>query len=395
MLIPLVDLRAQHRQIADELHQRFARLFEKTAFILGEEVASFEHEFARFSGVKHCVGVANGTDALEMMLRAVGIGSGDEVIVPTNSFVATAGAVVRAGAIPGFVDSDPQTHLIDVQAVAQQINRRTKAIVPVHLYGQIAPMEELKAVADRTGVLLLEDAAHAQGARHHKQGIASIGLAAATSFYPSKNLGAYGDGGAVLTNSDEVATAVRALRNYGSETKHHHPRLGFNSRLDAIQAVVLSAKLKHLAHWNKARRQAALRYDELLSGVDAVTLPVTLAGNEHVWHLYVVCVPRRDAVLRKLNEAGIGAALHYPLPIHLQGAFKHLCHQKGDFPVAEAVSEQILSLPIFPEITVEQQIYVASELKRSLSKVGVYERGERRSKVRGTGLQLRHKSAPP
>jgi dTDP-4-amino-4,6-dideoxygalactose transaminase len=370
MLIPLVDLKAQHRQIADELQQRFARLFESTAFILGEEVASFEHEFARFCGVKHCVGVANGTDALEMILRAVDVGNGDEVIVPANSFIATAAAVVRAGAVPRFADSDPQTHLVDVQTVAHQINRRTKAIVPVHLYGQIAPMEELKALADQTGVLLLEDAAHAQGARQHKQGVASIGLAAATSFYPSKNLGGYGDGGAVLTNSDDVAAAVRALRNYGSETKHHHPRLGFNSRLDAIQAVVLSAKLQHLADWNEARRQAARRYDELLSGVDAVNLPVTLPGNEHVWHLYVVCVPRRDAVLRKLKQAGIAAMLHYALPIHLQGAFKHLRYQRGDFPVAEAVSEHVLSLPMFPEITVEQQIYVVSELQRALSKVG-------------------------
>jgi len=369
MLIPLVDLTAQHREIADELQQRFARLFENTAFILGEEVANFEQEFARFSGVKHCVGVGNGTDALEMMLRAAGVGNGDEVIVPANSFFGTAAAVVRAGAIPRFADSDP-THLIDVQAVAQQINRRTKAIVPVHLYGQIAPMEELKVLADQTGVLLLEDAAQAQGARHCKRGIASIGLAAATSFYPSKNLGGYGDGGAVLTNSDDVAATVRALRNYGSEAKHHHPRIGLNSRLDAIQAVVLSAKLKYLADWNEARRQAARRYDELLASLDAVTLPVTLPGNEHVWHLYVVRVPGRDTVLRKLNDAGIGAAVHYPLPIHLQGAFKYLRYQRGDFAVAEAASEQVLSLPIFPGITVEQQIYIVSELRRSLSKVG-------------------------
>lgn len=370
MLIPLVDLKAQHRQIADELQERFARLFENTAFILGEEVASFEHEFARFCGVRHCVGVANGTDALEMMLRAVDVGNGDEVIVPANSFIATAAAVVRAGGVPRFVDSDPHMHLIDVQAVARQINRRTKAIISVHLYGQMAPVEELQAIADKAGVLLLEDAAQAQGARRHKQGIASIGLAAATSFYPSKNLGGYGDGGAVLTNSDDVAAAIRALRNYGSETKYDHPSVGYNSRLDAIQAVVLSAKLKHLANWNEARRQAARRYDELFSNVDAVTLPVTLPGNEHVWHLYVVRVPRRDTVLRKLNEAGIGAAMHYPLPIHLQRAFKHLRYQRGDLPVSEAASKEVLSLPLFPEITVEQQAYVAGELKRSLLKVG-------------------------
>jgi len=368
MLIPLVDLKLQHRQIADELEQGFARLFENTAFILSEEVASFERAFAQFSGVKHCVGVANGTDALEMILRAVGVANGDEVIVPANSFVATAFAVMRAGAVPRFVDSDPETHLIDVQAVALQINHRTKAILAVHLYGQMAPMEDLKALADETGVLLLEDAAQAHGARRHNQGLASVGLAAATSFYPSKNLGGYGDGGAVLTNSDDLAAAVRALRNYGSEIKHHHPSVGFNSRLDAIQAVVLSAKLKHLATWNKARRQAARRYHKLLSGLDAVTLPVTLPGNEHVWHLYVIRLPRRDSVLRKLKEAGIGAALHYPLPIHLHHAFQHLGHQRGGFPVAEAAAEQVLSLPLFPEITVEQQAYVASEVERSFLK---------------------------
>jgi len=223
-------------------------------------------------------------------------------------------------------------------------------------------------LGDQTGVLLLEDAAQAHGARRHNQGLASVGLAAATSFYPSKNLGGYGDGGAVLTNSDDLAAAVRALRNYGSEIKHRHPRVGFNSRLDAIQAVVLSAKLKHLATWNKARRQAARRYHKLLSGLDAVTLPVTLPGNEHVWHLYVVRLRRRDSVLRKLKEAGISAALHYPLPIHLHGAFQHLGHQRGGFPVAEAAAEQVLSLPLFPEITVEQQAYVASELERSFLK---------------------------
>ncbi len=369
MLVPLVDLKAQHQQIADELQQGLARLFQNTAFILGDEVTGFEQEFARFSGVKHCVGVANGTDALEMMLRAVGVGNSDEVIVPANSFFATAAAVVRAGAIPRFVDSDPETHLIDVQAVSRQINRRTKAIMPVHLYGQMASMEELKTLADQAGVLLLEDAAQAQGARRHEQGLASVGLAAATSFYPGKNLGAYGDGGAVLTNSDDLAAAVRALRNYGSETKYHHPRIGFNSRLDAIQAVVLRAKLKHLAAWNEARRQAVRRYDKLLSGLDSVTLPVTLPGNDHVWHLYVIRLPRRDLVLRRLKDAGIGAALHYPLPIHLQGAFKHLGHQRGDFPVAEAAAEQVLSLPLFPEITLQQQTYVASELKRSLLEV--------------------------
>jgi dTDP-4-amino-4,6-dideoxygalactose transaminase len=366
MVVPLVDLKLQHQQIASELQEGFARLFDTTAFILGEEVARFEREFAQFSSVKHCVGVANGTDALELMLRASGVAERDEIIIPANSFVATAFAIVRVGAVPKFVDSDPETHLIDVRAVARQINRRTRAILAVHLYGQMAAIEELKALADEAGVLLLEDAAQAHGARRHKRGPANVGLAAATSFYPSKNLGAYGDAGAVLTNSDDVAAAVRALRNYGSEIKHHHPRIGFNSRLDAIQAVVLRAKLKHLSSWNEARRQAAQRYDKLLSKLEAVTLPVTLPGNEHVWCSYVVRVPRRDSLLRKLNAAGIGAALHYPVPIHLHAAFQDLGYRRGAFPIAEAAAEQLLSLPLFPEITVEQQEYVASELERSL-----------------------------
>lgn len=366
MLIPLVDLKLQHRQIADELQHGFARLFENTAFILGEEVVRFEREFAQFCGVKHCVGVGNGTDALEMTLRGAGVGDGDEVIVPVNSFVATAFAVMRAGAVPKFVDSDPKTHLVHVEAVARQINRRTKAILAVHLYGQMAPMEDLKNLADQNGVLLFEDAAQAHGARRCNRGVASVGLAASTSFYPSKNLGAYGDGGAVLTNSDELAAAVRSLRNFGGETRNHHLRTGFNSRLDAIQAVVLSAKLKHLATWNEQRQQAAQRYDKLLSGVDVVTLPVTLPGNQHVWHLYVIRLPRRDAVMHKLNEAGIGAAMHYPVPIHLHAAFQHLGHARGAFPGAEAAAEQVLSLPLFPQITLEQQTYVANQLERSV-----------------------------
>ena len=367
MLIPLVDLRAQHQQIAQEVQEGLEHLFGTTAFILGEEVAAFEQAFAQFSGVRHCVGVSSGTDALELMLRALGVGSGDEVIVPANSFIATAVAVVRTGATPVFVDSDPASHLIDSKDVSRKLGARTKAILPVHLCGQIAPMEELKSLADARGVLLLEDAAQAHGATRHGQGIGSYGAAAATSFYPGKNLGAYGDGGAVLTNSDEIAKTIRALRNYGSETKYHHPIIGFNARLDALQAVVLSAKLKHLAAWNEARRTAARRYDELLAELPALSLPVTLPGNEHVWHLYMVRVRRRDEVLRQLNAAGIGAGVHYPIPIHLQGAFKHLGHRRGDFPAAEAVADEILSLPLFPGITLEQQRYVATTMARAVA----------------------------
>ena len=387
--IPLVDLRAQHRQVADDVARGFARVLDSGCFILGPEVEAFEASFARFSDVRHCVGVANGTDALEIALRAAGIGQGDEVIVPVNSFIATALAVARAGAVPVLVDCDPDHLLIDVAQVRRKIGPRTRAVVPVHLYGQMAPMEELASL----GLVLVEDAAQAQGATRRGRGPAAVAVAAATSFYPGKNLGAYGDAGAVVTSDAELAGAIRllrdlgqgkkyehvaigrdeavarrarALRNYGSEAKYVHPETGFNSRLDPLQAVVLSAKLAHLARWNAERRDAARRYAALLAGVPGVVLPATLPGNEAVWHLYVVQVPRRDDVLAKLRAAGIEAGVHYPTPIHLQGAFRALGHRPGDFPVAEAAAARVLSLPIYPGITPAQQERVADALRTAI-----------------------------
>jgi dTDP-4-amino-4,6-dideoxygalactose transaminase len=366
-MIPLVDLAAQHRQIADEVSAGFARVIERASFVLGPEVAEFEAAFARFVGVAHCVGTANGTDALELALRALGVGTGDEVILPTNSFIASALAVARAGATPVLVDCEPASHLLDVADVARKLTPRTRAIMPVHLHGQLAPVEELTPLVQGRRIAIVEDAAQAQGATRHGRGAGTFGAVAGTSFYPAKNLGAYGDAGAVLTTSDEIAQRVRALRNYGSEIKYQHAETGFNSRLDTLQAVVLSAKLKRLAGWNAARRVAALRYGELLAGIPGLTLPVTLAGNEPIWHLYVVRVPRRDAVLAQLNAEGVGAAVHYPTPIHLQGAFRRLGHGKGDFPVAERTAGEILSLPLYAEITLAQQERVASVLKQALA----------------------------
>jgi dTDP-4-amino-4,6-dideoxygalactose transaminase len=364
--IPLVDLKAQHLEIAEEVQRGFAQVLEKTAFILGPAVTEFETAFASFIGAAHCVGVANGTDAIELMVRAAGIGPGDEVILPANTFIATALGVARAGGVPVLVDSDPRYHLIDVEQVARRIGPRTRALLPVHLYGQLAPMAPLQALARDKNLILLEDAAQCQGAKQNGVGSGGFGLAAATSFFPGKNLGAYGDGGGVLTNSAELNTKLRALRNYGSEVKYHHPELGFNSRLDTLQAVVLLAKLKRLAGWNDARRQAARRYDELLHGVGGITLPETLPGNEHVWHLYVLRVPRRDDVLKKLNAAGVGAGIHYPIPIHLQGAFKQLGQGPGSFPVTEKAAGEILTLPLFPHITAEQQEQVVAELRKAI-----------------------------
>jgi dTDP-4-amino-4,6-dideoxygalactose transaminase len=364
--IPLVDLQAQHRQVTERVRAGWDRVLESSDFILGEEVAAFEAEFAAFSEVRYAVGVANGTDALELGVRSLGIGPGDEVILPANTFVATASAMVRAGARPVLVDVERSTHLLDVAAVEAAITPRTRAVVPVHLYGQMAPMGPLLAIAEALGIAIVEDACQSHGARQGGRRSGGFGAVAGTSFYPGKNLGAYGDGGAVLTNDEELARCVRALRNHGSDLKHRHPQTGFNSRLDTLQAVVLRAKLEHLASWNDQRRAAALRYDELLEELDEVELPVTLDGNEHVWHLYVVRVPRRDEVLRDLRAAGIGADVHYPVPVHLHGAFTYLGYCPGAFPIAEAAARAVLSLPIFPGITPAQQEQVRDELEKAL-----------------------------
>jgi dTDP-4-amino-4,6-dideoxygalactose transaminase len=360
--IPLVDLKAQHRAVAGEVERGFASVFERTAFVLGAEVDAFEKEFADFSGISHCVGVANGTDALELALRATGVGAGDEVVIPANTFVATAEAVVRAGAIPVLVDCEPDTLLIDTDAVAGRVSPATRAVVPVHLYGQIAAVERLTGL----DLTVVEDAAQCQGATRDGRGPGTHGIAAATSFYPGKNLGAYGEAGAVLTADDSVAERLRLLRNHGGIAKYQHDTLGFNSRLDTLQAVVLRAKLARLAGWNEQRRAAAARYDELLTPLDAVVRPVVLPGNEPVWHLYVVRVPRRDAVLHAMHDAGIDAGIHYPEPVHLLPAFRSLGHGRGDFPVAEQAAAEILSLPLFPEITADQQRRVVDVLEKAL-----------------------------
>lgn len=365
--IPLVDLAAQHADVGTEITAELTRLMTRSAFILGEPVARFEEEFAAFCDAAHCVGVANGTDALELAFRAAGVGPGDEVLVPVNTFAATALAVVRAGATPVFVESDGRYHLIDTADAERKITPRTKSIVPVHLYGQIAPMEAVRGLAEAHGITVIEDAAQAHGASRHGAAPGRWGAVATFSFYPSKNLGAYGDAGAVVTNDEEIAGRVRALRNYGSEIKYEHPVAGFNSRLDALQAAVLSVKLRRLEGWNAKRREAAARYDEMLADIAEVAHPQTMPGNIHVWHLYVVGVPRRAEVLRSMHEQGVGAAIHYPKPLHLQGAFASLGHTPGDFPVAERAAAEILSLPLYPEITLEQQERVVDALRKALS----------------------------
>ena len=361
--IPLVDLGAQHAAVADEVAEGWQEVLAHTAFIGGPQVAAFEREYAEFIGVPQCVAMANGTDAIEIALRALGVGPGDECILPANTFIATAEAVSRAGATPVLVDcADDETYLIDTDAVEAAVTPRTAAVIPVHLYGQAAPVERLLPLAKRTGASLVEDAAQSQGARRNGISAGALGDAAATSFYPGKNLGAYGDAGAALTGSADVAARMRMIRDHGSPRKYQHEVIGVNSRLDTLQAVVLSAKLRRLDAWNAARRSAAARYDELLSGCGDVIRPRTLDGNEHVWHLYTVRVPNRDRALKELHAAGIGAGIHYPVPIHLCTAFAGLGYQEGAFPVAERTARDLLSLPLFAEITEAQQERVISVL---------------------------------
>jgi dTDP-4-amino-4,6-dideoxygalactose transaminase len=362
MRVPLVDLGWQHQEVADEVAHGIQEVIDNASFI---QVADFESAFADFIGVRHCVGVGSGTDALELSTRVLGLGPGDKVIVPANSFIASALAVLRAGAQVVLVDCDPDTYLMDMGQAASAIDRSVRAVMPVHLYGQIAPVDELPDLPDRVAVV--EDAAQSQGATRHGRGSGSFGRIAGTSFYPGKNLGAYGDGGAVLTNDDNLAQQVRKLGNWGSAQKYHHPKAGFNSRLDTIQSVVLSAKLSRLAEWNELRSLAAKRYDQLLEGLDQVKPPEVLEGNHHVWHLYVIQVPDRDRILAGLHDAGVGAGVHYPVPMHLQGALASIGYGAGNFPVTESLAESIISLPIFPGITESQQDHVVHVLEKALT----------------------------
>jgi dTDP-4-amino-4,6-dideoxygalactose transaminase len=362
--VPFVDLKPQNDQVAEAALGAVAEVVASGAFVLGPAVGRFEDAYAAFSGVEHCVGVGNGTDAIELALRGAGVGPGDEVVVPANTFVATAEAVVRAGAHVVLVDCDDD-FLLDVDAVPAVLTGRTRAVVGVDLYGQVAPFERLRRVLDAAGrpdVLLVEDGAQSQGATRHGRPAGSFGAAAATSFYPGKNLGAHGDAGAVTTGDAEVAERIRALRNHGGVRRYEHLVVGTNSRLDSVQAAVLSVKLEQLKGWNADRQRAAALYDELLAGVEGAVRPRVVPGNEHVWHLYVVRVAERDRVLGELAAHGVGAGIHYPTPVHLLPAFAGLGRGPGAFPVAESLAEQIISLPMFPGITPAQQERVAHVL---------------------------------
>jgi dTDP-4-amino-4,6-dideoxygalactose transaminase len=373
--IPLVDLAAQFAAIRAEVEPRVAEVMARGDFILGRAVGEFEKEFARYCECDRAIGLASGLDALKLALRALDIGPGDEAITVANSFIATALAVSSVGATPVLVDCDPKTYTIDVGQIESAVTGRTRAILPVHLYGQPAEMDPILDLARRHGIEVIEDAAQAHGARYRGRRCGSIGRAAAFSFYPGKNLGAYGDGGAVTTNDATLADRVATLRNYGSRVKYRHEELGENSRLDTIHAAVLRVKLAHLDAWNAARRRIAARYAAALAGVGDLVLPAAPAHMEPVWHLYVIRTARRDALLAHLQERGIGALIHYPVPIHLQPAYAARGPRSevrdprseargprsdgggwrpGQFPVSERLAAEILSLPIYPEMTEEQ-----------------------------------------
>jgi len=363
--VPFVDLRAQYAAIHDEIDAALRSVVERGAFILGEDVAAFERAFAASCGAREAVGVANGTDALMLALRAVGVGAGDEVITAANTFVATAEAIVHAGAVPVLVDAVPGTYTIDPARAEDAITVRTRAIIPVHLYGQPAEMDALLEIARRRRVAVVEDASQAHGAAYRGRPVGGLGDAAAFSFYPSKNLGAYGDAGAVVTNDPDVAQHVRALRDHGGVTHYQHDVVGYNSRMDALQGAVLSVKLRYLEGWNRLRRERAFLYAGLLAGVPGVAAPVAGPQGAHVFHLYVVTVApgERDALRGHLAARGVETGIHYPAPVHLTAAFRSLGYGPGAFPVAEDASRRILSLPMFPELQPEAVAHVVEEMR--------------------------------
>jgi dTDP-4-amino-4,6-dideoxygalactose transaminase len=352
--VPFLDLKAPHHQLQKELEAVFRRVTESGWYILGSEVEAFEGEFAAYCEVKHCVGVGNGLEALHLTLRAYGIGPGDEVIVPANTFIATWLAVSYAGAKPVPVEPDENTYNIDPGRIEAAITVRTKAIVPVHLYGQPADMDAVNDLAQRDGLKVIEDAAQAHGARYQGRPVGSLGHAAAFSFYPGKNLGAIGDGGAVVTNDPALADKVRVLRNYGSRVKYHNEVKGFNSRLDELQAALLRVKLAKLDQWNRQRRQIAAEYSSGLQQVKDLVLPYAPDWADPVWHLYVVRHPRRDALHEHLHAAGVSTLIHYPIPPHLSPAYSDLAYGPGALPITERLANQVLSIPMGPQLTEEQ-----------------------------------------
>ncbi|MEE4265733.1 MAG: DegT/DnrJ/EryC1/StrS family aminotransferase [Desulfobacteraceae bacterium] len=363
MNVPFLDLKVQYRQIENEVLPMVTEAMQNGAFIGGPQVAGFEEEFAAFCDSRYCVGVGSGTDALRFALMAAGVGAGHEVITVPNTFIATTEAISQAGARPVFVDVDPATCNMDPEKIDAKITRRTKAIVPVHLYGQPADMDPILDIADRHGLAVVEDACQAHGALYKGRKAGSMGFAGCFSFYPGKNLGAFGEGGAIVTQDEATAKQMRMIRDHGQNEKYYHQIEGYNGRLDAIQAGVLRIKLKRLADWNESRRKNAVYYHERLAAIPGIQLPAEADYARSVYHLYVIHADRRDDLQRFLAEKGVATGLHYPRPLHLQAAYSHMGMPQGAFPASEHSARRLLSLPMFAELTREQVDYVADSIK--------------------------------
>ena len=363
MQIPFLDLKIQYKQIEQEVMPMITGAMANAAFIGGEQVIGFEREFAEFCSSSYCVGVNSGTDALRFALMATGVGSGDEVITVPNTFIATTEAISQVGAKPVFVDIYSDTCNMDVSKIENTISESTKAIIPVHLYGQAADMDPILEIAKSNNIAVIEDACQAHGANYKNSKAGSMGAVGCFSFYPGKNLGAFGEGGAIVTQDEVIAQKIRMIRDHGQQKKYFHDLEGYNGRLDAIQAGVLRIKLKRLGGWNKSRRENAAYYNELLSEISSITLLTEAEFADSVYHLYVILVDDRDGLQKYLDTKGIATGLHYPLPLHLQKAYDSLGHNKGDFPITENIADRLLSLPMFPELTREQIEYVVDSIK--------------------------------
>lgn len=369
-MIPFLDLKAQYINIKDEINAAVSKVLESTQFILGDEVTAFEKEFAAYCDADYGIAVNTGTSALHLALLAAGIGAGDEVITIPFTFVATVAAICYTAATPVFVDIDPVSYTIDVTQIEAAITERTKAILPVHLYGQPADMEPILEIAQRYGLTVIEDAAQAHRSEYKGQRVGSIGDLGCFSFYPGKNLGAYGEGGMVVTNNPDYAHTLRMLRDWGQEYKYHHVLKGYNYRMDGLQGAVLRVKLRYLDAWTEARRSYAALYDELLAG-SGLTTPSVMPYSHHVYHIYAVRSPKRDFLQQKLNELGIQTGIHYPIPVHLQPAYSDLGYKSGDFPHSELAAREVLSLPMYAELTSTQVRTVAETLQSLVQGVTV------------------------
>ncbi|ANB61661.1 DegT/DnrJ/EryC1/StrS family aminotransferase [Anoxybacteroides amylolyticum] len=364
MKVPMLDLSEQYQRLRTEMLTVLDEVMSSSRFILGDHVKKLENDVAAYSNVKHGIGCGNGSDAIHIALQAIGVGPGDEVITTPFTFFATGGAIVRAGAKPVFVDIDPVTFNIDPAKIEEAITEKTKAILPVHLYGQMADMDPIVEIANKRGLFIIEDAAQAIGAKYKGKNVGELGTAATYSFFPTKNLGAYGDGGMIVTNDEEIAEKCRVIRVHGSKPKYYHHVLGYNSRLDEMQAAILNVKFPHLNEWSELRRERAATYTHLLKEMlgDVVVTPVEVDGHYHVFHQYTIRVPKRDELQAFLKENGVSTMVYYPLPLHLQPVFQELGYKEGDLPEAEKAAKEAVSLPMFPELKVEQQQYVVEKI---------------------------------